>query len=299
MAVKTDVVGSQASSTNILVRRIIAYTVLVILVILSLFPFYLLIMNATREKKQTGLQLYPSGLLWTNFKKLFNSTTTVSFGSVFKALRNSLLISACASILSVYVSALTAYAIHVFDFKLRKIADMFILIVMMVPTQSSAIGFYRMIKAWGMTDSKSLIINYIPLIIPAAAAPATYYFMKQYLKSSLPLEIVEASRIDGCGEFMTFNRIVTPILKPAYAVQLIFTFVAQWNNYFMPRLVITSKSNYTVPLVLSAMRNAGPQETDMGLFYMYILIAILPVVVVYLILSKFIIRGVALGSVKG
>ena len=299
MAVKTDVVGSQASSTNILVRRIIAYTVLVILVILSLFPFYLLIMNATRARKQTGLQLYPSGLLWTNFKKLFNSTTTVSFGSVFKALRNSLLISACASILSVYVSALTAYAIHVFDFKLRKIADMFILIVMMVPTQSSAIGFYRMIKAWGMTDSKSLLINYIPLIIPAAAAPATYYFMKQYLKSSLPLEIVEASRIDGCGEFMTFNRIVTPILKPAYAVQLIFTFVAQWNNYFMPRLVITSKSNYTVPLVLSAMRNAGPQETDMGLFYMYILIAILPVVIVYLILSKFIIRGVALGSVKG
>lgn len=299
MAVKTDVVGSQASSTNILVRRIIAYTVLVILVILSLFPFYLLIMNATREKKQTGLQLYPGGLLWTNFKKLFNSTTTVSFGSVFKALRNSLLISACASFLSVYVSALTAYAIHVFDFKLRKIADMFILIVMMVPTQSSAIGFYRMIKAWGMTDSKSLLFNYIPLIIPAAAAPATYYFMKQYLKSALPLEIVEASRIDGCGEFMTFNRIVTPILKPAYAVQLIFTFVAQWNNYFMPRLVITSKSNYTVPLVLSAMRNAGPQETDMGLFYMYILIAILPVVVVYLILSKFIIRGVALGSVKG
>ncbi|MBR1422449.1 MAG: carbohydrate ABC transporter permease [Ruminococcus sp.] len=299
MAVKTDVVGSQASSTNILVRRIIAYTVLVILVILSLFPFYLLLMNATREKKQTGLQLYPGGLLWNNFKKLFNSTTTVSFGSVFKALRNSLLISACASILSVYVSALTAYAIHVFDFKLRKVADMFILIVMMVPTQSSAIGFYRMVKAWGLTDSKSILINYIPLIIPAAAAPATYYFMKQYLKSALPLEIVEASRIDGCGEFMTFNRIVTPILKPAYAVQLIFTFVANWNNYFMPRLVITSKANYTVPLVLSAMRNAGPQETDMGLFYMYILIAILPVVIVYLILSKFIIRGVALGSVKG
>lgn len=299
MAVKTDVVGSQASSTNILVRRIIAYTVLVILVVLSLFPFYLLIINATREKKQTGLQLYPGGLLWNNFKKLFNSTTSVSFGNVFNALKNSLIISAFASFLCVYVSALTAYAIHVFDFKLRKVADMFILIVMMVPTQSSAIGFYRMVKAWGMTGSDSAIINYIPLIIPAAAAPATYYFMKQYLKSALPLEIVEASRIDGCGEFMTFNRIITPILKPAYAVQLIFTFVANWNNYFMPRLIIEKKSHYTVPLVLSAMRNAGPQETDMGLFYMYILIAIAPVVIVYLILSKFIIRGVALGSVKG
>ena len=298
MAVKTDVVGSQASSTNILVRRIIAYTVLVILVILSLFPFYLLLMNATREKKQTGLQLYPGGLLWNNFKKLFNSTTTVSFGSVFKALRNSLLISACASILSVYVSALTAYAIHVFDFKLRKVADMFILIVMMVPTQSSAIGFYRMVKAWGMTDSKSIFINYIPLIIPAAAAPATYYFMKQYLKSALPLEIVEASRIDGCGEFMTFNRIVTPILKPAYAVQLIFTFVANWNNYFMPRLVITKKENYTMPVMVSLLKG-DIYKTEYGSIYLGLSLTVLPLVIVYLLLSRYIVAGVALGAVKG
>ena len=293
MAVKTDVVGSQASSTNILIRRIIAYTVLGILVVLSLFPFYLLMINATRGKNQYGISFVPEGVAWTNFKKLFNSQTSVSFGNVFKALRNSLIISAFASFLSVYVSALTAYAIHVFDFKLRKVADMFIIIVMMVPTQSSAVGFYRLMKSWGMLNS------YIPLIIPAAAAPATYYFMKQYLKSALPLEIVEASRIDGCGEFMTFNRIVTPILKPAYAVQIIFTFVANWNNYFMPRLIIEKKDYYTIPLVLSAMRNSGPQEKDFGLFYMYILIAILPVVIVYLILSKFIIRGVALGSVKG
>lgn len=123
--------------------------------------------------------------------------------------------------------------------------------------------------------------------------------MKQYMASALPLEIVEAARIDGCGEFKTFNKIVTPILKPAFAVQIIFTFVTNWNNYFMPRLILTSKSKYTIPLVLNAMRYAGPQEKDVGMFSLYIVLAILPVVIVYLCLSKFIIRGVALGSVKG
>ena len=107
-------------------------------------------------------------------------------------------------------------------------------------------------------------------------------------------------RLQGCcGEFKTFNKIVTPILKPAFAVQIIFTFVTNWNNYFMPRLILTSKSKYTIPLVLNAMRYAGPQEKDVGMFSLYIVLAILPVVIVYLCLSKFIIRGVALGSVKG
>ena len=173
--------------------------------------------------------------------------------------------------LSVYFSALTAYATHVYQFKLRKFSDMFILIVMMVPTQASAIGFYQFMNKLGWTDT------YIPLIIPAIAAPATYYFMKQYMASAL----------------------VTPILKPAFAVQIIFTFVTNWNNYFMPRLILTSKSKYTIPLVLNAMRYAGPQEKDVGMFSLYIVLAILPVVIVYLCLSKFIIRGVALGSVKG
>ncbi len=288
-----DIVGQQTDAKQLLVRRIIAYTVLIFLVIISLLPFYLLLINATRGVSQIGIRWVPDKYLGKNFSNLFSGTTSVAFGNVFKSLINSLIISASASLLSVYFSALTAYAVYVYDFKLRKIADTFILLVMMVPTQASAIGFYRFMGDLGLTDT------YIPLIVPAIAAPATYYFMKQYMQSSLPLEIVEASRIDGCGEFKTFNSIVAPILKPAYAVQMIFTFVTNWNNYFTPRLILSEKAKYTVPLVLSAMRNSGPQEKDPGMFNLYIVIAILPVVIVYLCLSKFIIRGIALGSVKG
>ncbi|MBQ4246980.1 MAG: carbohydrate ABC transporter permease [Ruminococcus sp.] len=288
-----EVVGQKTSNTTLTIRRIVAYVVLGILVFISLFPFFLLLINATRERRQVGIQFYPGSELINNIKKLFAPATAVAYGSVYRALLNSLIISASASLLSVYFSAITAYATHVYRFKLRKFADTFILLIMMVPTQASAIGFYRIMKNWGLTDS------YIPLIVPAIAAPATYYFMKQYMASSLPLEIIEAARIDGCGEFRIFNSIVTPILKPAYAVQIIFTFVSNWNNFFMPRLIIDTKEKYTVPLVLSQMRVAGPQEKDNGVFYLYMVIAILPVVLVYLFLSKFIIRGIALGSVKG
>ena len=246
----TEIVGEKTNSTGLIIHRIIAYVVLVLLVVVSLFPFYLLIINATRGRSQAGIRWYPDHFLATNFKNLFSGSTAVAYGSVWRSLANSLFISACASLLSVYFSALTAYATHVYQFKLRKFADMFILIVMMVPTQASAIGFYQFMNKLGWTDT------YIPLIIPAVAAPATYYFMKQYMASALPLEIVEAARIDGCGEFKTFNKIVTPILKPAFAVQIIFTFVTNWNNYFMPRLILTSKSKYTIPLVLNAMRYA-------------------------------------------
>lgn len=293
MPMSADVVGHSNDRTKLLVRRIIAYLVLILLVIISLFPFYLLIINATRGRVQSGIEWLPSTLLGKNFSNLFSAKTSTAYGSVFGALKNSLIISGLSAVLSIYFSALTAYAIHVYDFKLKKFAFTFILIVMMVPTQASAIGFYRLMKDWGLNNT------YIPLIVPAIAAPAVFYFMKQYMDSALPLEIVEAARIDGCGEFRTFNSIVIPILKPAFAVQAIFTFVTNWNNYFMPRLIIEEKSKYTVPLVLSAMRNAGPLESDAGLFNLYIVIAILPVVIVYLCLSKFIIRGVALGSVKG
>ena len=123
--------------------------------------------------------------------------------------------------------------------------------------------------------------------------------MKQYMESSLPVEIVEAARIDGSGEFRTFNQIVVPIMKPAMAVQAIFSFVGAWNNYFLPALIIESKEKKTLPILIAQLRSADFLKFDMGQVYILIAIAIVPVMIAYLILSKFIVRGVALGSIKG
>ena len=161
-----------------------------------------------------------------------------------------------------------------------------------MPTQVSALGFLRLMTNMKLTDTL------IPLFLPSIAAPTVYYFMISYMKSNLPMEIIEAARIDGSGEYHTFNYIVLPIMKPALAVQAIFTFVGSWNNYFVPALVLTSSKKKTLPILIAQLRSADFLKFDMGQVYMLIAIAIMPVIVVYLLLSKFIV-GRCLGRRKG
>ena len=123
--------------------------------------------------------------------------------------------------------------------------------------------------------------------------------MRQYLEATLPLEMVEAARIDGSNEFRIFNEIVLPIMRPAIAVQAIFSFVGSWNNYFMPSLLLNKPEVKTVPVMIATLRSADYTKFDMGKVYMLMLMAILPVMVIYIILSKSIIKGVTSGSVKG
>lgn len=123
--------------------------------------------------------------------------------------------------------------------------------------------------------------------------------MHQYMQASLPLEVIEAARIDGSSEFGTFNRIVLPMIKPALAVQAIFTFVGAWNNYFTPALILNSANKKTLPILIAQLRSADFLKFDMGQVYMMIALSILPVIIVYLFLSKFIIAGVAVGGREG
>ena len=160
----------------------------------------------------------------------FYNTTHDANVPILTGLRNSLIVSAACAALSVYFSALTAYAIYAYDFKLRKLAFTVILLIMTMPTQVSALGFLNLM------DKMKLTNTLWPLILPSIAAPTVFFFMKQYMDSSLPRDIIDAARIDGSGEFHTFNAVILPILKPAMAVQAIFSFVGAWNNYFIPAL---------------------------------------------------------------
>ena len=271
--------------------RFVVYLILIFLSVLSLFSFYMLIVNASRSNAdlQGGFRLLPSNYF---FKNLKNAWTDASI-NVPRGMLNSFIIAACTAVLSTYFSALTAYGIHAYDFKLKKLAFTFIMAVMVIPNQVSAVGFYQMCVKLGWTN------NYLPLILPGIAAPIVFFYMKQYMESVLPMEIVDAARVDGSGEFRTFNTIILPMLKPALAVQMIFNFVQSWNNYFMPALLLDKAEMKTVPLMIAQLRSADYSKFDMGKVYMFILLAILPVVVVYIFLSKSIIKGVTAGSVKG
>ncbi len=280
----------KSSGIGIHARRVLAYIVLIFISILCLFWFYVLFVNATRSHAQIqlGFSALPSGEFMNNWVHLMHSSQPV-----WNGLFNSVIVAAFSAVLTTYFSCMTAYAIHVYNFKLKNVMFTFILMIMMIPTQVTALGFYRLMMDWNLMDS------FIPLIVPAIASPVVFFYMKQYMDSSLPLEIVEASRIDGAGEFKTFNMMILPIMKPAIAVQAIFAFVQSWNNYFIPSLLLTENKKKTLPILIAQLRSADFLKKDMGQVYMMIAFSIFPVIVVYLLLSKHIVQGVALGSVKG
>ncbi len=269
---------------------IFVHIVLIFLAFLFLFFFYSLVINSTRSHSaiQKGFSFVPGKSFMVNLRHVLDDANI----PVLSGIKNSLIVSTCSAVLATYFSAMTAYGIYAYDFKLKKPAFVFIMLLLSMPTQVSALGFIRLITNMGMINTLW------PLFLPSVAAPAVFYFMYSYIQSSLPLELVEAARMDGCGEFMTFNRIVLPIMKPAIAVQAIFAFVSSWNNYFIPALVISDNSKKTLPILIAALRSADFLKFDMGKVYMLITIAIVPIIIVYLILSRFIVDGVTLGGVK-
>ena len=288
---KDNSAESRRARAQLTALRALVYAILIFLSFLCLFSFYMLIINATRSngQLQAGFTLIPGGHLVDNLKNAWTDSSI----NIPRGLLNSFIIAGLTSILTTYFSALTAYGIHAYNFRLKKAAFTFIMAVMVIPQQVSAVGFVQLCYKYNLTN------NYAMLILPGIAAPIVFFYMKQYMESILPMEIVEAARVDGSGEFRTFNTIVLPMLKPAIAVQMIFSFVQSWNNYFLPSLLLTKAEKKTVPIMIAQLRSADYSKFDMGKVYMFILLTILPVMVVYIILSKSIIRGVTAGSVKG
>ena len=276
---------------------IIVTAFMIILCVLSLIPIYVLVVNATRTSVDitgNGVSLIPGLNLFNNIGTMmeWSETGKVQYNA-FTGYINSAIIAFSCTFLTVLFAGATAYGVCVYDFRVKNAAYTFILAVMMVPVQVTSVGFYQFMSKLGLTD------NYLPLIIPAIATPQVVFFMRQYMKSSFPLEIVEASRIDGSNEFRTFFTIAIPMMKPAFSVQAIFAFVASWNNYYMPSMILVSRepNQMTLPMMVNTILS-NDKLADFGAKYAAIMLSIIPVVVVYFIFSKFIVEGVALGGVK-
>jgi multiple sugar transport system permease protein len=246
-------------------------------------------MNATRgtfEIQQNSIGLFPSKFLVSNYKILSGKSFSATTGLI-----NSMIISSGATLCAVYFSSLTAYALVAYNWKMRQPFFTFIMAVLMIPAQVSSIGFYQFMYQINLTN------NFLPLILPAIATPAMVFFMRQYLIANLSLDIVHSARIDGAGELYTFNTIVLPIMKPAVATQAIFTFVMSWNNLFLPLILLTDKDKYTMPIMVSLLRG-DIYKTEYGSVYLGLTLTVLPLFVIYFLLSRYIIAGVALGAVK-
>lgn len=276
---------------SILIQQVIRNAVCIFLCILSLIPFWIMIVNATRTSVdiQSSFSLIPSHYLMENWQKLlYQASQNVP---LWRYMVNSLIIAGGSTILSVYFSTMTAYGVTAYKFRGANFAWAFIMAIMMIPVQVSSIGFFRFMYQIGWGN------NYLPLIIPAIAAPATVFFMRQYMISALPLEILDSARIDGSGEFRTFNTIAVPLMKPAIATQCIFAFIGSWNNFYTPSMLLTSQAKMTLPMFVQQMRGER-FRSDHGIIYVGLVVTIMPIFIVYFLLSKYIIAGVALGGVK-
>jgi multiple sugar transport system permease protein len=248
----------------------------------------MLFVNATRSTPeiQSGVSLFPSKYLFANYRILVAQGINIG-----RATYNSFFIAILSTLVGVYISIMTAYGIIVYNFKGNQFIRRFIIILVMVPTQTSIIGFYQYMA------NLHLLNSYIPLIIPSAAAAGTVFFALQYLDSVIIKDLINAARIDGCGEFAIFNRIMVPIASPGIFTLAIFGFVGSWNNFFTPFMLISKIDKYTLPMMVQSLRGAT-YKTELGAIYLGLAISLLPVVVFYLIFAKYIVSGISMGAVK-
>lgn len=268
--------------------RILIYALLVVIALICIVPIWILIVNATRSTPeiQQGLSLLPSKNLIPNWMNLTNRGFDILRGFL-----NSAFVAICTTVLTVYFSMMTAYALEVYNFKLKKALYGLILILVLVPMQVSVIGFFAYMSALKLTNS------YIPLILPAIAAPSSVFFAKQYLESVVVKDLIHAARIDGCGEFGIFNRVMLPIAAPGAFTLGIFSFVTSWNSFFTPFIMISKSKLYTLPMLIATLRG-DTYRTEYGSIYLGLAVSIVPIIIVYVIFSKYIINGMAMGALK-
>lgn len=270
------------------VKRGILYVLLILLAAVCLFPFLLMIVNATRSGVEIthSFTLIPSSYLKENWETVF------SYFNLFAGMFNSVKVAVPATLLTAYFSAMTAYGLAMYKFRGNKLIFGAILVFMMIPGQLSLIGFYN------LCTKLHLVNSYIPLIIPAIAAPGTVFFLRQYILSILSPSLIEAARIDGASEVYSFHKIVLPIMSPGIATMAIMAFIGNWNNYLLPMIILNKNEKFTLPVMMATLRASTDIQRNQGAIYLAVAISVIPILIVFAFCSKYIISSISAGSVK-
>jgi multiple sugar transport system permease protein len=221
---------------------------------------------------------------------LDNYVTALTHESVLRAILNSLIMAGGETIAVVVTSIVTAYPLARLNFRGRDTVFLIILGAMMIPSQVTMIPTFILMKWFGWIDT------YQGLIVPRAIAPFGVFLMRQFLLT-LPRELEEAAMIDGCGRLRILLQICVPHLGPAAATLAIFTFTASWNEFFWPLIVVQSQEMQTIQMLIAAMKQA--EAVDWGVIMAVITLSVLPTIVIYLILQRYFVKGIALSGMKG
>lgn len=270
------------------IKKSVLYLALITLALTCILPFVLMTINSTRSgiEIMTAFSFLPGHSLKENWE------TVSGYFNLFRGFSNSLMVAIPATILTAYFSAITAYALAMYHFKGGKVLLLIIVVFMMIPGQLSLLGFYNLISKLKLIDS------YIPLIIPAIAAPGTVFFLRQYLLSVLSRSLLEAARIDGANELHIFHRIVFPIMLPGVATMSIGAFIGNWNSYLVPLILLNSPKKFTLPVMIASLNSSQDITSNQGAIYLAVAISVIPILIVFSFCSKYIISSISAGAVK-
>jgi len=285
MMIKT---AGNPSKLGLHLTRGFIYALLVFLLLLTIIPIWMLLVNATRSTTeiQQGISFWPSTHLIQNYNFLGSRGI-----DLFKGFSNSMFVSVSTTLITVYFSFLTAYALVVYQFRGKQLFNNFIIVLVLIPTQLSIIGFYQYMSRLGLTD------NYASLILPTIANAAGVFFGKQYFESMLIKDLIDAARIDGASELAIFHKIMMPLAMPGAVTFGIFAFVFAWNNFFNAFILISSFDKYTLPMLVQTLRG-DVYRTEYGAIYVGLAVTIVPILIVYAIFSRYIVSGIAMGAVR-
>lgn len=270
------------------IKKAFIYVCLILLAALCLLPFLLMMVNATRSGVEIthSFTFIPGSHLQENWDALFE------YVNLFLGLWNSLKVAVPATLLTAYFSAITGFAMAIYKFKGNKLLFKIIVVFMMIPAQLSLIGFYNLCQKLRLIDS------YVPLILPAIAAPGIVFFLRQYVQSTLSKSLLEAARIDGASEIHIFHKIVLPIMVPGIATMSIGSFIGNWNGYLIPLILLNSPDKMTLPVMITTLNAATNLQKNQGAIYLGIAISVIPILIVFCFCSKYIISSISAGSVK-
>ncbi|HET6444960.1 MAG TPA: carbohydrate ABC transporter permease [candidate division Zixibacteria bacterium] len=268
--------------------RVLIYIFLGILLLVTILPIWLLLVNATRSTSeiQQGVGFLPSTHIVENYEILTGRGLDLVRGFL-----NSLFIAVSVTVLTVYFAFLASYGIVVYNFRGKKLFAGFVVVLVLIPLQLSIIGFFQYMSRLGLTD------NYAALILPSIASAFAVFFGIQYFQSVVIQDLIDAGRVDGASEIGIFHRIMMPLAMPGAVTLGIFAFIASWNNFFNPFILLSSIEKYTLPMLVQTLRG-DVYRTEYGAIYLGLAITIVPVILIYIFLSRYIINGIAMGSVK-
>jgi len=262
----------------------------IILVAIFLAPFISIVLTSFKDSSRLmrdgfNLNVDFNNLTLENYKYLFGGDH-----HYFRWFANSLILTFVQTVLTLFISAWVGYGFAFYSFKGRTALFICVLIVMMVPFEILMLPLYQEIIALKLIDS------YWGVMLPYLANPIAVFFFSQYLKS-IPKDIVDSGRIDGCSEYGIFIRLILPIMKPALAAMAIFVGMTSWNNFLWPMLVLKDSAKYTLPIGLNSLIN--PYGNNYQLLIAGSVLSVVPIVILFISAQKFFIEGMTAGSVKG